>query len=109
MQSTINQRIVEYCKFKGKRQADLEKAKYASKQTLSAIWNEKSKPSSEFLERFVSDNKDLNARWLFSGEGKMIEDTTTIEFLENKLKEKEEEIKNLNQEIGSLKAQLRDK
>jgi len=100
--------------YKGKRQVDLLTAGYAAKQTISNIWNEKSKPSCEFLETLISDNKDLNVRWLFTGSGNMIEklDTATtrmVEYLEKKVAEKESEIKELSQEIGSLKAKLEER
>ncbi|SHE58623.1 hypothetical protein [Dysgonomonas macrotermitis] len=111
MEESINQRIVQYLESKGKRQIDLLIAGYASKQTISNIWNEKSKPSCEFFERLINDNKDLNVRWLFTGIGDMLEKTdiaTTamVEYLEKKITEKDIEIKELNQQVGSLRAKL---
>lgn len=68
----LNERIVLFCIAKRIKQVDLEKAGYASKQTINQIWHNKRSPSSAFLERLVSDNEDLNARWLLTGTGNMI-------------------------------------
>lgn len=111
MEDSINQRIVEYAESKGIRQVDLIVAGYAAKQTISNIWHQKSKPSCEFFEKLIAANPDLNARWLFSGVGEMIEKVdlagaAMVDFLEKRLREKEEEIKKLSQEIGSLKAKI---
>lgn len=111
MQQTINQRIVFYWESKGKRQADLSHSEYASKQTISGIWNGRTKPGCEFLERFVAENKDLNARWLFTGIGEMVEEgnpsnDAMVKFLTDRLQKAEDENKELNQEIGALKAEL---
>lgn len=69
---TINSRIVEYCKQKGIRQVDLEKAQYGSKQSINMIFNNKRKPNCTFLEKLVSDNEDLDARWLITGKKEQI-------------------------------------
>lgn len=110
MQETINQRIVNYWESKGKRQIDLFHADYASKQTISGIWNGRTKPGCEFLERFIAENKDLNTRWLFTGIGEMIEkgdpaSEALVKFLNERLEKVEEENKELNREIGRLRAE----
>ncbi|MDR1459386.1 MAG: hypothetical protein LBI60_04155 [Bacteroidales bacterium] len=109
---TINQRIAIYWESKGKRQIDLFHSEYASKQTISSIWNSKTKPGYEFLERFISENKDLNTRWLFTGIGEMIDkgdpaSEAMVKFLTERLGKVEEENKELNREIGALKVQLK--
>ncbi|MFV0329822.1 MAG: hypothetical protein ACK5KL_08400 [Dysgonomonas sp.] len=71
--TTINERIVFYCKANRIKQVDLERAGYASKQSINNIWHGRQKPACEFLERFISDNENLNARWLLSGIGNMME------------------------------------
>lgn len=110
MQQTINQRIVIYWEGKGKRQVDLFHSEYASKQTISGIWNGRTKPGCEFLERFVVENKDLNVRWLFTGVGEMVDkgdpaSEVMVKFLNDRLEKVEEENKELNREIGRLKAE----
>lgn len=107
---SLNKRFALYWKSKGKRQVDLEKAGYASKQTISNIWHGKRKPGCEFLERFVAENKDLNVRWLFTGIGEMIDkgdpaSEVMVKFLSDRLEKVEEENKELNREIGRLKAE----
>ncbi|NDV96025.1 hypothetical protein D0T84_14040 [Dysgonomonas sp. 521] len=108
----INEQIISYCKYKKIRQIDFEKAGYASKQTISNIWHGKQKPGCEFLERFISENKDLNARWLFTGIGEMIDkgdpaSEAMVKFLSEQLEKVEKENKELNREIGALKAQIK--
>lgn len=110
MQETINQRIVIYWEGKGKRQVDLFHSEYASKQTISGIWNGRTKPGCEFLERFIAENKDLNVRWLFTGIGEMIDkgepaSEVMVKFLSDRLEKIEDENKELNREIGRLKAE----
>ena len=70
--SSINERLVRFLDSKKIRQVDLLTAGYTSKQTINNVWHGRRKPSCEFLERLVKDYPDLNARWLFTGEGKMI-------------------------------------
>ncbi|MBD8349385.1 hypothetical protein [Dysgonomonas sp. HGC4] len=104
MQDTINQRIVIYCEKKGYKQTDLWTAGYASKQTVQWIWKGRSKPGCEFLERFIAAHIDLNVRWLFTGEGEMTEcvdqeTQTIITYLEKRIKEKDDEIEELNRKL----------
>lgn len=108
MQSSINQRFVLYCTKKGIRQVDLVLANNAAKQTISYIWNGRTKPGCEFLEKFIADHSDLNARWLFTGEGDMTEkvDTesqTIIMYLEKKIRKKDDEIADLNRKLRDSK------
>lgn len=111
MQYSINQRFVTYCNKRGIKQAYLVSAGYASKQTISWIWNGRTKPGCEFLEKFAVDYKDLNLRWLLTGEGEMIplEDqsaSAVITYLEKKVKEKEDLISEMNQELDTLKDKI---
>ncbi|WP_419034231.1 hypothetical protein, partial [Dysgonomonas gadei] len=64
----------------------------------------------EFLERFVAENKDLNVRWLFTGIGEMIDkgdpaSEVMVKFLSDRLEKIEDENKELNREIGRMKAE----
>lgn len=108
MQKTINQRLTEYCEKRGIKQVDLVLAGYASKQTVSWIWNGRTKPGCEFLEKFITEYKEIDARWLLTGEGQMENQSSNavIEYLEKKAKEKEDLILDLNQKMDALKEQL---
>ena len=109
MQNTINQRLTEYCGKRGIKQVDLVVAGYASKQTISWIWNGRTKPGCEFLERFIAKYTEINARWLLTGEGEMEDQSSNavIEYLEKKVTEKENLILDLNKEINALKEELK--
>lgn len=69
----INQRLVFYCKSNRIKQVDLERLGIGSKQTINNIWHERYKPSCEFLELFIENETSINARWLMTGRGEMIE------------------------------------
>lgn len=63
----INERIVTFCKAKRIKQVDLELGGCGSKQTVSHVWNNKRKPSADFLERLAILFEDLDTRWLLTG------------------------------------------
>jgi transcriptional regulator with XRE-family HTH domain len=69
---TLNERLSKICIEKKVKQLDLVKLGCGSKQTVNAIMNHKNKPSSQFLEAFLNGFKDINARWLITGEEEML-------------------------------------
>lgn len=70
---TINNRISEFCKYKKFKQAHLVGAGLGSKQTISHIFLGRQLPNYEFLDGFLRLFPDLNARWLITGEGDMLD------------------------------------
>ena len=68
----INCRISDFCESKNILQTHLVVKGYGSKQTISFIFNGKQFPNYKFLHLLISDNLDLNANWLFTGNGEML-------------------------------------
>jgi transcriptional regulator with XRE-family HTH domain len=65
---TLNDRISKVCQDKKVKQNDLVKLGLGSKQTINLILHGKQSPNSRFLEAFLTLYKDVNARWLLTGE-----------------------------------------
>ena len=68
--------------------------------------------SSDNIEKILLVCKDLNARWLLTGEGEMlsmvesVSNTELSSFLKNQNKELMEKIDRLNREVGDLQRQI---
>ena len=66
----------------------------------------------ENIAKLLYTYKDLNARWLLTGEGEMLvsesvhSDSEITQFLKNQNKELMEKIDSLNREVGDLQRQL---
>lgn len=69
----INDRLIAVCKVKRIRQKELSDFKISSKQTISLVFNYKQKPSTSFIEKFLSKYEDINARWFMTGIGEMLD------------------------------------
>jgi hypothetical protein len=72
---TINQRVNEFLTFKGVSYAELGRMIISKRGDVSSWFNEKSIveiPPKKILE-IVKVFKDVNARWLITGEGEMLE------------------------------------
>ncbi|MCT4602495.1 MAG: hypothetical protein N4A59_06310 [Marinifilum sp.] len=74
---SVSERISRVCDVKKIRQVDLILNRLASKQTISNIMRGVQKPGYDFLEKFIKLFPDLNARWLFTGEGEMFGEEIT--------------------------------
>lgn len=68
---SINQRIrmlMEHYHLTQVKFAQITGIKY---QSVSTIYNEKNTPSAELISKILENFKDINARWLLTGEGDM--------------------------------------
>lgn len=118
----ISERITRMLEF-----LELKPAQFASKlgydraQTIYDIEKGRSKPSYDFFKRFVDAGfaELINIEWLISGKGPMVrnqkevndkstkkEDADLAPVLIEYLKEKDNDIKQLAEEIGRLKAEI---
>ena len=68
--------------------------------------------SSRNIEKILSTYKDLNARWLLTGEGEMLEvepsqsNSVAIQLLKEQNKELMEKIEQLNRQLGDRERQI---
>ncbi len=68
--------------------------------------------NSQSIEKILSTYKDLDARWLLTGEGEMLgtspvqADSDTVQILKNQNKELIDTIQELNRELGDKERQL---
>ena len=69
----INVRILEFCEVNNLRQKDLVQLGCGTKQTTSFIFNMRQKAGSDFLSVLIKKFPTLNARWLLTGEGEMLD------------------------------------
>lgn len=108
-----NNRIVEVCKSMRIRQIDLINLKISNKQTINDIWRNRVKPNYDFLKRFLSEFKNINARWLITGEGEkeyslsVVNDVIVPYGNTNEILKLTNEILKLNEEIRLLNEERR--
>jgi hypothetical protein len=98
----VSDRLKVICENKKIKNIDLVELGCASQQTVSFVLNGKVKPNSQFLEIFLNAYKDVNARWLLTGEENMLlrEDPVRYGFCKECLK-KEGVIEHLKREISA--------
>jgi hypothetical protein len=70
----VNDRLKVVCENKKIKNIDLVSLGCGSQQTVSFVLNGKVKPNSQFLEVFLKEFKNVNARWLLTGEEEMVEE-----------------------------------
>lgn len=66
---SLSARISNACKEKKVKQTDLVAIGCGSKQTVNNVYHGRQAPSAHFLEIFLKEYKDIDARWLITGEG----------------------------------------
>jgi hypothetical protein len=109
---TVNNRITEICRYYNNIQTDLVKLGLGSKQTISHIFNHRQVPNYEFLSGFLKFFKHVDARWLITGEGVMLQDNSNSTILTDKEiaygKDALQFVHELSKEIGKLEIQISD-
>lgn len=65
---SVSDRLKIVCDNKKIKNIDLVSIGCGSQQTVSFVLNGKVKPNSQFLEIFLNAYKDVDARWLLTGE-----------------------------------------
>jgi len=68
----MKDRIKELIDYKGISAGELADLMDVQRSNISHILNGRNKPGAVFLERFLKTFPDVNARWLLTGEGQMI-------------------------------------
>ena len=78
----MKDRIQEYMDYKNINAGELAVMLEVQRSNISHILNGRNKPSAAFIEKMLTVFPDLNARWLLTGQGRMLE-TTAAEKKEN--------------------------
>ncbi len=82
----MKDRIKQYMDYKNISAGELASLLDVQRSNISHILNGRNKPGASFIEKFLLTFPDLNARWLLTGVGDMIEKKQTP------LKETEQEV-----------------
>ncbi len=69
----MKNRIQQYMDYKSITAGELAALLDVQRSNISHILNGRNKPGAAFIEKFLLSFPDLNARWLLTGEGEMIE------------------------------------
>jgi transcriptional regulator with XRE-family HTH domain len=69
----MKERIKQYMDYKSISAGELSSKLEVQRSNISHILNGRNKPGASFIEKLLVVFPDLNARWLFTGEGEMIE------------------------------------
>jgi len=69
----MKDRIKKYMDYKSISAGELSSLIDVQRSNISHILNGRNKPGASFIEKLLLSFPDLNARWLFTGEGDMIE------------------------------------
>ena len=78
MENTLGQRFTEVLYYYGITESELAKITSISKQTLNNIIKI-GNPTFETIERIIKHFTMINARWLLTGDGTMLDDTFVSE------------------------------
>lgn len=74
----MKERIKQYMDYKSISAMELSSLLEVQRSNISHILNGRNKPGASFIEKMLVKFPDLNARWLFTGEGEMINDGGSI-------------------------------
>ena len=112
MDNEIIKRLDEYMRANGLND---HKVTVQCRLSIGAIGNARKNGkgiSSRNIEKILSTYKDLNARWLLTGEGEMLEvepsqsNSVAIQLLKEQNKELMEKIEQLNRQLGDRERQI---
>ncbi len=73
----MKDRIKQFIDYKGISAGDLASELDVQRSNISHILNGRNKPGAAFIEKFLLVFPDLNARWLLTGEGNMVNSETS--------------------------------
>ena len=69
----MKDRIKQYMDYKSISAGELSSRLEVQRSNISHILNGRNKPGASFIEKLLLNFPDLNARWLLTGSGEMIE------------------------------------
>jgi hypothetical protein len=77
---TLNERISKVCEDKKVSQISLVNLGCGSKQTVNSVLHGRQAPNSNFLEVFLTNFKDVKARWLMTGEEEILLEEPRVQY-----------------------------
>ena len=102
----MKDRIKKYMDYKSISAGELSSLLDVQRSNISHILNGRNKPGAAFIEKMLVSFPELNARWLLTGNGEMVE-SDKIKDSNNLFSQKDIPARgNLNKEIGQI--QLND-
>lgn len=75
----MKERIQEYMDIKSINAGELATLLEVQRSNISHILNGRNKPSAALIEKMLHVFPDLNARWLLTGEGSMLDQTNPVD------------------------------
>ncbi|NOR74289.1 MAG: transcriptional regulator, partial [Draconibacterium sp.] len=75
----MKDRIKQYMDYKSISAGELSSRLDVQRSNISHILNGRNKPGASFIEKFLVSFPDLDARWLLTGSGKMVETIVSTE------------------------------
>lgn len=75
----MKDRIKKFIDYKGVSPGDLAEITEVQRSNISHIFNGRNKPGALFIEKFLLAFPDINARWLMTGEGSMLDKKSSDE------------------------------
>jgi predicted transcriptional regulator len=73
----MKDRIKKFIDYKGISAGELADLLEVQRSNISHILNGRNKPGAVFIERFLLSFPEINARWLLTGKGTMMNESTT--------------------------------
>jgi transcriptional regulator with XRE-family HTH domain len=75
----MRERLKQFMDYKMLNAAELADQIGVQRSSVSHVINGRNNPSSSFIEKLLLNYPDLNARWLITGEGKMLQSDKDIQ------------------------------
>jgi transcriptional regulator with XRE-family HTH domain len=117
IEDDINERLIEFCRYKGITESELGRQLGVSRQSVNGWFKKRRDISLKYVAVIQRLYQDLNVRWLAYGEGSMIIDPASrsigrekeneelrieISILKKEIEKSEEIKKDLYKQIGRL-------
>ena len=74
----MRDRIKKIIDYKGISAGELAEITGVQRSNISHIFNGRNKPGAQFIENFLNAFPEVNARWLLTGEGSMLNENNDI-------------------------------
>lgn len=101
---SLNIRLIKFINSKNLRNTEFARSIGVHKQKIYDYKNDKSKPNAETLESILNAYPELNARWLLTGKGEMLNSETSLD----KITENCNKCDDLNERLDEYKERVQE-